>query len=151
MVPPRDKPTTSPEGTADKRSGRVAFDDRGNSVWEWQIHTGVYSRDVNTQKVRKLDLDELSLEDTAVQRRVEEPVQPASRPSFNKAKAGGGFNPYDNAPTTEGAGHDPYNRARVAAERIHGRPAPAVPPKKPATDLRKLSSWIKLKRALGKE
>src|SRR5437868_8008901 len=47
-------PTAGDSGT-DKRSGRVAFDSRGNPIWEWQLETGVYSRDVSTQKLKKLD------------------------------------------------------------------------------------------------
>ena len=49
-----------------KRSGRVSFDSRGNSVWEWQLETGVYSRDVNTQKLKKLDLGDLSIAETGI-------------------------------------------------------------------------------------
>src|SRR4051794_6895833 len=39
-------PPANPEPSEQKRTGRVSFDDRGNSVWEWQLETGVYSRDV---------------------------------------------------------------------------------------------------------
>ena len=46
-------PTAGAGGDAktqeEKRSGRVGYDERGNSVWEWQLETGVYSRDVSTQ------------------------------------------------------------------------------------------------------
>src|SRR5215510_7239038 len=60
-----DQPTAVGTQGGDKRSGRVSHDSRGNPVWEWQLETGVYTRDVNTQKLRKLDLGDLSLAETA--------------------------------------------------------------------------------------
>ena len=56
----------APEPSGEKRSGRVSYDERGNSVWEWQLETGVYSRDVSTQRLRKLELGELSIAETAL-------------------------------------------------------------------------------------
>jgi hypothetical protein len=144
---------------SEKRSGRVGFDSRGNSVWEWQVKTGVYSTDVNTENLRKLDLNGLSLEDTAVRSLEEKPppaeppskahkAPPAAAPStFDKTQAGGGFNPYDSATSRHTEGRNPYDRARALSGHVH-RKAAAAAPKKPATDLRKLSKWIKLKRAL---
>jgi hypothetical protein len=61
---PQDLPPEPAE--SDKRSGRVAFDSKGNPVWEWQLETGVYSRDVTTQKLRKLDLGDLSIADSGI-------------------------------------------------------------------------------------
>ena len=29
---------------AQKKSGRVSFDKRGNAVWEWEMKTGVFGR-----------------------------------------------------------------------------------------------------------
>lgn len=101
MSDPKDKDAKGLEfdsGSGEKRSGRVAFDDRGNSVWEWQLETGVYSRDVNTQRLKKLELDELSIEDTAAHQR------PAFGPD---GKPGGGFNPYNTAPKSNSA--SPYD------------------------------------------
>lgn len=51
-----DKPDAPPEGQAPaegKSTGRVTFDTRGNSAWEWQLETGVYSRDVSTLAPKK--------------------------------------------------------------------------------------------------
>ncbi len=74
MSDPRDKPSQEPpappesdDPNADKRSGRISYDERGNSVWEWQLETGVYSRDISTQRLKKLDLNDLSIADTAAQ------------------------------------------------------------------------------------
>lgn len=70
-------------------SGRVAFDDRGNAVWEFQTDDGDYAREANTALVRKLDAPTLALEQTAIVKSVEEPApSPQQHP-------GGGFNPYD--------------------------------------------------------
>jgi hypothetical protein len=147
MASPRDK-STPPSASDEKRSGRVAYDDRGNAIWEWQVNTGVYSRDVNTQSVRKLDLDELSLAETGLHRTLE--IDEATVPGFNKGQAGGGFNPYDNAPAMPSRGPDPYQQARAASEKVFGRSdTPAPQSKKSPTDLRKLSTWIKLKRAIS--
>ncbi|MGC3979719.1 MAG: hypothetical protein QM808_00485 [Steroidobacteraceae bacterium] len=50
----------------DDSSGRAAWDERGNSVWEWQTEPGVYSRNADTQRVRALQLADLELLDAAV-------------------------------------------------------------------------------------
>src|ERR1700730_1049064 len=38
----------------DPKSGRVAFDDRGRSTWEWRVGTGTFSRDIDTHRLRQL-------------------------------------------------------------------------------------------------
>ena len=38
-------------------SGRIAFDSRGNAVWEWRTETGDFKSDVDTQTVRALQED----------------------------------------------------------------------------------------------
>lgn len=35
-------------------AGRIAFDDRGNAVWEWRTDTGAFSADVDTLRVKAL-------------------------------------------------------------------------------------------------
>ena len=62
-------PQSPPPPASEKRSGRVGFDERGNSVWEWQLETGVYSSDVSTQKLKKLELGDLSIAETAANKR----------------------------------------------------------------------------------
>jgi hypothetical protein len=69
MNEPKDKGQETPPANAEKRSGRVGYDERGNSVWEWQLETGVYSRDVSTQTLKKLELGDLSIAETAVTKR----------------------------------------------------------------------------------
>jgi hypothetical protein len=119
----------------EKRSGRVTFDSRGNSVWEWQLETGVYSRDVSTQKLKKLDLGDLSIAETA--------IEPGPL-SLQDDAPGGGFNPYDRGAAKQG-GFNPYDNARSVSNKL----APKEPPQKPRSldDLRKLSEMIKKQRA----
>jgi hypothetical protein len=50
--------------STERPSGRVAFDDRGNSVWEWQTATGVFKRDIDSGELARLENPNLSLADT---------------------------------------------------------------------------------------
>jgi hypothetical protein len=132
-------PTSSPEPAVDdaatarasteKESGRVAFDARGNPVWEWRSGDGQFQRDASTSLVRKLEAPELSLEPTVVVR------QPENE-ALSKAKlACGGFDPYDTGP---------------ADAKPAGRPAPTPRPVRPAVDpparqpglLERLQTWV---------
>ena len=36
------------------QSGRVAYDERGQPVWEWRVDTGVFTRDIDTRQMRKI-------------------------------------------------------------------------------------------------
>jgi hypothetical protein len=131
-------PQSSASPGSEKRSGRVGFDERGNSVWEWQLETGVYSRDVSTQKLKKLELGDLSIAETAVNKRP---------PGLGGAKApmpGGGFNPYDNSPQT-GGGFNPYDNAKALGNKFQPTPPTYQPARKPA-DLKKLEEWMQLKK-----
>ena len=38
-------------------SGRIAFDARGNAVWEWRTDNGDFKSDVDTQTVKALQED----------------------------------------------------------------------------------------------
>jgi hypothetical protein len=135
MNDPKDKDAKSSEespASGEKRSGRVGFDERGNSVWEWQLETGVYSRDVNTQKLRKLDLDELSIADTAINKKPSGFTPDAKRET--------GFNPYNRSPQV-GGGSSPYDTARAMGEKFRDKPKDAKP--RTLDDMRKLSEAIK--------
>ena len=120
-----------------RSSGRAAYDERGNSVWEWQLETGVYSRDISTQRLKKLDLNDLSIAETATHRRPPGLDDP-------QAKPGGGFNPYDNSKTGGGkVGANPYNSAGSGALKPGAKPA--APTRKPA-DMKKLQEWMELRK-----
>ena len=73
-------------GKAEKTTGRVKFDDRGNAIWEWQIATGAFGLEVSTQRLQKLEHPALSIAD--------EGTQPnAVRPNPLGSKKG--YDPYD--------------------------------------------------------
>lgn len=42
-------------------SGRATWDERGNSIWEWQTAPGVFSREISSQQLHALEATELSL------------------------------------------------------------------------------------------
>ena len=43
------------------KTGRPGRDDRGNSVWEWQVRPGEFTRDIDTQRLRTLEADHLEI------------------------------------------------------------------------------------------
>ena len=45
--------TAKPESQVPS-SGRIAFDDRGNAIWQWRSDTGTFKSDIDTKKVRAL-------------------------------------------------------------------------------------------------
>lgn len=58
----------APDLTVATGSGRATWDERGNSIWEWQTAPGVYSRDISLQQLHSLQAHNLSLQDGAPQR-----------------------------------------------------------------------------------
>jgi hypothetical protein len=112
---------------SEQPSGRIAFDDRGNAIWEWRTDNGAYKTDIDTQKVKAIQestSDSLSLED-------DRPASPAS------------------------TSHDPYSRASEPRQPFrHNTPPPAPEERKPQRrtldDMRRLSEEIKRQRALKK-
>jgi hypothetical protein len=135
------------KAAAEKRSGRVGYDERGNSVWEWQLETGVYSRDVSTQKLRKLELGDLSIAETATHKRP--PGLGGSGPQKSAAppapKPGGGFNPYDSSAGAGPQGGNPYDNARSMGQRMQPKAPPAPAQRKPM-DLKRLEEWMNIRK-----
>lgn len=117
------------------------FDARGNAVWEWSLSTGIFGRDVGTERLKKLEAPDL---------KIAEDSQKAQASGTSSAQRGSGFDPYDThsvrraTPAPVGTGKDPYNTAGAVrgAQRARGS--------KP-TDLRRLSEWIKQQRELHKK
>jgi hypothetical protein len=140
QAPKASEPTSVGTQGSERRSGRVSHDSRGNPVWEWQLDTGVYSRDVSTQRLKKLDLGDLSIAETASHKRPEGLDKPKE-----KAMPGGGFNPYDNSSAKSEGGSNPYDNARAAGNRMRPAQPTAAPERKPA-DLKKLDEWMKAKK-----
>jgi hypothetical protein len=55
----------APHFATSRSSGRVAWDERGNSFWEWQTQPGVFTRDVSKQELTRLEAKNLALVDVA--------------------------------------------------------------------------------------
>jgi hypothetical protein len=143
-IPPRVTPPISKEPdetpASAKSSGRPTFDSRGNAVWEWKTETGQYSVDVSTQRLKKLEAPELSLDETV------------------RIKKLGGLGLQDGA--MPGGGFNPYERATPANKKAAGPNAPSVPQKKPASaqeprkpvkDLKRLQEWMEMKKRLASQ
>jgi hypothetical protein len=146
MSDPKDRaPSTPPPAGDSRRSGRAGVDERGNSVWEWQLETGVYSRDISTQRLRKLDLGDLSIATGAFDR------GPSSEKgsSAETKPPGGGFNPYDSA-GNESAGGNPYDNARNTARKTQA-PSPGAPPARTPMDLKRLDEWMQIRKRLEQQ
>jgi hypothetical protein len=131
------QPGGSKTGEA-KPSGRVAFDSRGNPTWEWQTSTGMFGRDVSTQRLKKLEAKELSLMDT--QSVVPRPKalslqEPGKMP-------GGGVNPYDSG-SKSAHHHKPEPKRQSLQSKVHQ--AQAAPNK---NEPPKQGAWTALKKNL---
>ena len=144
-------PATPPEGTpadAPHKSGRTTFDDRGRAVWEWQVQTGSFDLNADSQRVRALTDVELSLEEPEPARTgfKEEGFNPyGSEPAPSKRSPGA--NPYGSRALRrpEGVSYNPHRmhgsnqvtpaappRAAAAARPAAPPPRPAAPPPRPA-------------------
>ncbi|HMN45037.1 MAG TPA: hypothetical protein PKE27_10710 [Povalibacter sp.] len=44
-----------------RKSGRAVCSDRGDAVWEWQVATGVFERDVTDEQLRRLEAPDLQI------------------------------------------------------------------------------------------
>lgn len=151
MSDPKDrdpKGKTPPPAPADdgQRSGRPGVDERGNTVWEWKLETGVYSRDISTQRLKKLDLGDLSIAETASHKRPE--GLGADKKPPQKQLPGGGFNPYDSGGGA--AGGNPYDNSRSFGKNPPKAPAGAPPARKPM-DLKRLEEWMQIKKRLEEQ
>jgi len=105
------------------QSGRVAYDERGQPVWEWRVDTGVFTRDVDTRQMRKI-------KDEAADELQDAPTGQA---------------PED---TRRYLGFDPYSTAVAKEPPAPKDPATPQPPKTRRTldDMRALSEEIKKNR-----
>ena len=86
-----EKPKTAgnpaPDNSGEKSTGRVKFDERGNAVWEWQVATGAFGREVTTQRLQKLEHPALSIADDA--------PTPFETVRANPLGTKKGYDPYD--------------------------------------------------------
>jgi hypothetical protein len=127
-----------PFSTTDTRemtSGRVAFDARGNAVWEWRTGDGEFQRDASTTILRKLEPTGLAIEATGIRRK----LTPGSQPSSALAPTKGALAESAPPPVVpkEVSGGDPYNSSRnaghvrQAARRASPKPAAKIVPPEP--------------------
>jgi hypothetical protein len=102
------------------QSGRVAYDERGQPVWEWRVDTGVFTRDVDTRQMRK------------IQEAAAANLQQVPAPDQSKRFVG----------------FDPYSTAVAMETPAPQEPAKPKPPKTRRTldDMRALSEEIKKNR-----
>ena len=52
------------QSPSNPKSGRASWDDRGNSIWEWQTHPGVFTRDISDHQLLQLQASHLTLVDS---------------------------------------------------------------------------------------
>ncbi|HEY4647051.1 MAG TPA: hypothetical protein VIH25_12340 [Steroidobacteraceae bacterium] len=137
-----DDKAETPETSTAKKSGRVAFDARGNAVWEWSMSTGVFGRDVDNERLKKLEAPDLKIAD--------DPPQKTKAFGTSPDERGPGFDPYNTHvhrptdPQPKTTGVDPYNTVSSGRGKTGDRSG------KP-TDLKRLSEWIKRQRELQKK
>lgn len=135
----RDTPSPSKQA-ADKKSGaggpaaksgRPVFDSRGNASWEWQTEEdGKYSAEISTQRLKKLEASELSLEESTRIKKLTLDRKPID------------FDPYDRG-TVANRG-SAAGKATVKAAQLE-----ASAKRKPIKDLKKYDEWLKMKRRMA--
>jgi hypothetical protein len=76
-----------PKPDPEAPTGRIAFDDRGNAVWQWRTETGTFKSDIDTREVKALQ------EQTGAQ--LGEAPPPAPPPSHNPYSTADSFRPAD--------------------------------------------------------
>jgi hypothetical protein len=114
-------------------SGRVAFDHRGQAVWEMRTEDQRFVRDASTTLVRKLNAPSLSLEQTGIFKR-QQPQQHA--PGWKPAVPIEGGSPYDRlGPIAAKTAVKRAGPPRTAAKII-------VTSRKPPGLLDRLQEWV---------
>lgn len=137
---PKSAPARPGEKGDAKQSGRVAFDGRGNSVWEWQTATGKFDRDISTQRLKKLEAKDLSLMDTASL--VPNPKGLSVEDAKHMRMPGDGTNPYDSAlPARPSARKPNPQRQSLVTKLANTNTQPKQAPQ---------SAWSKLKKRFFK-
>jgi hypothetical protein len=109
-LPQSDAERAAAQGSS-ASSGRVAFDARGNAVWEMRVDDKNYTRTGSTTLVRKLAVPGLSLEATGIVKRPKYPAQPQHAPQTVKHMA----------PTVVADGGNPYNRSGASVLKAQSR------------------------------
>jgi len=101
-------PTADP--SSGNAAGRVIHDERGNAVWDWVKDTARIAIDSTSRLLMRLEVPELTMEDTQEQEfRVE-----------SDRDAGGGYDPYGGAGPTSGRNATP---GRTSSARDVAKPS----------------------------
>jgi hypothetical protein len=87
-----EKPQAPAQDPSAGRSGRVIHDARGNAVWDWVKDTARTAIDSTSRLLKKLEISELTMEDT----------QNGLRGPDSKGDAGGGYDPYGRSAPAKG-------------------------------------------------
>jgi hypothetical protein len=125
-------------------SGRVAFDSRGNAVWEMRTADHRYVRDASTTLVRKLQSSQLSLETTAI---VKKPEPAAQAQLQRQSELSAATNVRHMAPMADSG--NPYNRGPSGALKAHARTVRQAPRKVVPKPVVKPSLFERLMDRLG--
>jgi hypothetical protein len=116
---------TENDASRTKESGRAVFDSGGRSSWEWKTETGNFSREISTKRLKLLEASDLTLEKTALLKKV--------ALQEGKTSPSGGFNPYDRG--VQGSARSDVTRAPATPP----RPKPfTLAPRRPTTVLGRL-------------
>jgi hypothetical protein len=122
---------TSSSGPA--KSGRAVFDSRGNASWEWKTEEdGKYSREVSTQRLKKLEAAELSLEESTRIKKLSLDRKPLD------------FDPYDRGAVANRGSASGAAAANAAQNQANSK-------RKPIKDLKRYDEWLKMKRRIESE
>jgi hypothetical protein len=97
--------TTPPPQGADRKKSDASLDARGNAAWEWSMSTGIFGRDVDSDRLKKLK-HRISV--------AEDPLQKSKRSGLHLMNAGPGFDRQQAHVPSDGCqppskGGDPYN------------------------------------------
>ena len=103
-APPAKTPAAreqTPTDPGDKVAGRVVHDERGNAVWDWIKDTTRIAIDSTSRLLKKLEVPELTMEDTqSHELRIE-----------SDRDAGGGYDPYGSSTSSRGTARGSETRA----------------------------------------
>lgn len=145
----RPKPTPSAPSPPEKpgTSGRVNFDDRGQAVWEWSVKTGMFDRNADTQRIKKLldepsglelvDYDAIAKANSGADANGAPAPRGAAKPASGAPRASGAPAAKPAELPDRSSGFNPYERVEAAApaprkrDSAGGDPYSSGPAKKP--------------------
>ena len=107
-------------------SGRVAFDSRGNAVWEWRTGDQQYAREVSTTLVQRLEAPGLDIAATGVVRAAtgDGTAAATKTPGAQAGPAAASYNPYNHAAADS---RRPRSGERVRSKTTSARAVPSPP------------------------